>query len=110
MTEYLSLMLGALSPQARNAFAIAERNRTVMSRNEEIEHARESCWGYLSSRTFRYDFEDQDNCAVRAVLSLLQREPPDVDLADTGDWFLSFADEVEDHSEAIDALAMKYFA
>jgi hypothetical protein len=110
MTEYLSLRLRALTPQARDAFATAERNKILTSPNGDIELARESCWRYLASQTFQYDFENKDNCAIRAVLCLLRREPPDVDLADTCCWFLSFADEVEDHSEAIAPLAMKYFA
>jgi hypothetical protein len=110
MSEYLSLTLGALPIRAKEAFEIAVKFRTALTMNEQMERARDACWQYLSSYGSNHDFRDKENCAIRAALCLIQREPPKIDLAETCYWFLSFADEVEDHSHVIDHLVAKYFA
>lgn len=109
MIEYLSSMSGTLPAKAQKAFAVAVKVANLDGMNEEIEHTRASCCHYLSSVDFRYDFENRENCAVRAVLCVLQAESPSIDLADTCLWFLSFADKVEDRSEVIEDLVGEHF-
>jgi hypothetical protein len=110
MIEYLSLSRSDLPVEAQKVFSVAERFRAVSDINAEFERIRDSCWCYLLSVEFRYDFANRENCAIRAALCLIRREPPRIDLADTCYWFLSFADQFEDHSELIAGLADKYFA
>jgi hypothetical protein len=80
-----------------------------MCMNDAMRQARDACWEYLSSAGLKYDFKSRDSCATRTVLALLCREPPPIDLSESCYWFLSFADEVEDRSESLDALIRKHF-
>jgi hypothetical protein len=110
MIEYLVPLKNGLPQEVRAAFEIAEQFREDLHTNDQIQRARDSCWQYLSTAGVTYDFKNRENCAVRAVLSALHREPPRLDLGEACYWFLSFADEVEDHSVSIDDLLSKHFS
>jgi hypothetical protein len=108
MIEYLKPLRSSLPREIGGALEIAEQFRDHSRMNLDLQRARDLCWEYLSARNITYDFQNKDNCAVRAVLSTVQREPPQLDLGEACYWFLLFADEVCDRSASIDDLIQKY--
>jgi len=111
MVEYLAPLKRVLPQDISAAFETAEKFKDEFLANEDMERARDACWKYLSAAGAKVelDFANKANCAVRAVLSALHREPPRLDLREACYWFLLFADVVEDQSAMLDDLVTKHF-
>ena len=107
MIQYLNPLRSNAPQEIRAAFEVAEQLRNHSRLTPDLERARDLCWAYLSARRITYDFQNKDNCAARAVLAVLQREPPQLYLGEACYWFLQYADEVNDQSNSIDALVEK---
>ncbi|MFC5326079.1 hypothetical protein ACFPPG_30225 [Bradyrhizobium oligotrophicum] len=107
--EFLNSMIMALPPTVPPLFSIACGDRTTLVNSAELDDARSRCWQAIDALDDPRDFQDKTNCAYRAVLCCLMREPPRLDLSETSYWFLSFCEVIEDHSDLLPDLTAKHF-
>jgi hypothetical protein len=109
MVSYLDLTRDALPKAAGRALEVARRFVADQASDDDLDAAAVDCWKHLESSGATYDFSNQENLAFRAVLCTLVRSSSAHAPQLTVEYFLSFADGVEDHSLEIDRLLRKHF-
>lgn len=109
MISYLSLMRNSLPEVAQRALSVSEKFSAGLATSEDMEVARHNCWNHLESIGAMYDFDSRDALSIRAVLCTLTADPNRHDLIEFVEWFLQFADSVEDHSLELPKLLEMYF-
>jgi len=110
MVSYLSLIKDALPDVAMAALAVSREAISGSGSADAVKLAKVRCWDHLKSLGLEYDFEGREACAVRAVLCTLVSDPSESDLGELTDWFLKFANTVEDHSSEIDTVLTRHLA
>jgi hypothetical protein len=110
MIAYLSLTKNSLPDVAARALAVAERFNTDVSLGNEVQRARRDCWDSLKSIGAMFDFESRDSRSIRAALCTLETDRTTADVSELAEWFLTFADGVEDHSSELWDLAKTAFS
>jgi len=109
MVSYLGLMEGPLPDAAREGLAVAKRFIAGEASYPDLETASDRCWTRLKSLDHRYDFSNPENLAIRAAWCTLSTMPTKTDLRQTIEYFLQFADRIEDHSSEIQTLLERHF-
>jgi hypothetical protein len=109
MVSYLTLMEDSLPAAAKKALAVSAKFVAGEGNREDLVAERVACWAYLKSKGITWDFSNYENLAIRATLGPLCAEPNMGDPNVHVEWFLHFADNIEDHSAEIPSLIDKHF-
>jgi len=109
MISYLGLMRAPLPDVAKDALVVSTQFISGEADHAGLEVARNRCWNYLRSIDSRYDFGNRENLAIRAAWCTLITHPTTNELQQTIEYFLEFADRIEDHSSQIENLLQQHF-
>ena len=109
MISYLGLMRTPLPDAAKDALVVSTQFISGEADDAGLEAASNRCWNYLKSIDSRYDFGNRENLAIRAAWCTLITHPTTNELQQTIEYFLEFADRIEDHSSQIENLLQQHF-
>ena len=109
MISYLGLMRAPLPDVAKDALVVSTQFISGEADDAGLEAASNRCWNYLKSIDSRYDFGNRENLAIRAAWCTLITHPTTNELQQTIEYFLEFADRIEDHSSQIENLLQQHF-
>jgi hypothetical protein len=109
MVSYLGLMRRPLPDAAKDALTVSTQFISGKADHADLEAASKLCWNYLKSIDARYDFTNPENLAIRAAWCTLITHPTTNEFELTLQYFLEFADRVEDHSGEIESLLREHF-
>jgi hypothetical protein len=110
MIAYLSLSIDALPPIAQEALNVAEQFWRGQASQDDLLAMRVRCWNYLGPQ--EQDIKGTHLAAMRAVICTLYGTDTQHQTADADflvDFFLHWAEMVEDHSQELQGMLEQHF-